>query len=305
MEATVVRRPEALEDPQDLVASAERLPPRERILLADPTYYDVTRADNPHTVGEDGGLHRVDRELAQRQWRRLREAYVRLGYEVEVLDPEPGLPDLVFCCNTVWPFLDPGGGSKRFIPGRMRYEGRRGEVPQAAAPLEALGYEPAPLPESVGPFECGGDLQWLGDRRLALAGTGERTSPKALEAAAEILGAPLLQLTLVDPAFYHLDTCLAVLDGSTIAWVPAAFDDAARSLLSELPVERIELPEEEAQASFAANLHCPDGETVLIDEENERSIDRLARHGFDVLPLDTSEFRKAGGSVFCMRNQLW
>lgn len=282
----------------------QRHPRRGTIVLAEPTRFAVTRQDNPHTVDADGRLHDVDRKRAHQQWDQLEATYEQIGFDTTIVDAEPGLPDLVFCRNTAFPYLGPDG-QHRFIPGRMRYEGRRGEVPLVADHLEAQGYEPTPLPEGLAPFECGGDLVRLNPRNLVFAGTGERTSHKALDAAADLIEAPLAVLELVDPDFYHLDTCLATLDEDTIAWVPGAFADRSRELIEALPVETIEVPEAEARATFAANLHCPDGDNVLVDEANTTTIELLADAGYTVHPLDTSEFRKAGGSVFCMTNQVW
>ena len=47
------------------------------------------------------------------------------------------------------------------------------------------------------------------------------------EIAAHV-GMPVVSLELVDPRFYHLDTALAVLDDTTIAYYPPAFSDEAR-----------------------------------------------------------------------------
>lgn len=299
----VVDRAGEVDELGDL-AELDRQPAPGTVLLADPTHYDVTREDNPHVTDAEGRLNEVDPDRARRQWAELEAAYERLGLATEVVPAEPGLPDLVFCRNSVFPYRDPAG-QPCFVPGRMRYEGREGEVPVASRHLEGLGYEATPLPPGVQPFECGGDLVWLGRRRLVLAGTGDRTSPKALEAAARVVDAPFVALELVDPAFYHLDTCLAALDGETIAWVPAAFAERSRELVDALPVEAIEVPEAEARATLAANLHCPDGDNVVIDEANAATIDRLEAEGYAVHPVDTSEFRKAGGSVFCLTNDLW
>lgn len=300
----------------DTLASPERVaefeleelgsrPPRQTILLAEPDDYTVTREDNPHTTDEHGQLHEVDPAEARRQWDQLRGVYASLGFDVEIVPAEPGLPDLVFCRNSVFPYLDPETGERRFVPGRMRYEGRRGEVPVVARHLEALGYEATPLPSGVTPFECGGDLVRLGQSDIVFAGTGERTARKSLEAAAELLASTLVVLELADPEFYHLDTCLAALDEETIAWVPAAFTTRSRRIVQALPIETIAVPEDEARATLAANLHCPDGEHVLIDEANQATIEQLADRGYDVRAVDTSEFGKAGGSVFCLTNQLW
>ena len=53
----------------------------------------------------------------------------------------------------------------------------------------------------MAPFECGGDLLWLRDRRLVLAGTGDRTAREAWRAVAEISDAPVVGLELADPEF--------------------------------------------------------------------------------------------------------
>lgn len=303
MPGLLLETPEAV-DQSDLPGSAHLLPSRDRIVMARPDHFEVTRHDNPHTVDDQGRLNEVDPEEARRQWETLRTALDQQGYNVDVLPARRGLPDLVFCCNTAWPFLDEDG-QRRYIPARMRYEGRRGEVPVMEDHLRSLGYEPVRLSEDAGVFEAGGDVQWLGARRALLGAVGPRTDRSALELVAKTLGTPLVQLDLADEAFYHLDTCLAVLSSEHIAYVPAAFDPSSREKLDALGAALIELPEEEARTTFAANLQCPDGETVFIDEANHRTMQILEKRGYDVVGVDTSEFRKAGGSVFCMTNQLW
>ena len=47
----------------------------------------------------DGRLRPGGRELAVKQWERLRETLVGLGHTVHLLTPEPGLPDMVFAAN--------------------------------------------------------------------------------------------------------------------------------------------------------------------------------------------------------------
>ena len=44
----------------------------------------------------------------------------------------------------------------------------------------------------------------------------------------------MISLELVDPRFYHLDTALAVLDDTTIAYYPPAFSDVSRAQLETL-----------------------------------------------------------------------
>jgi N-dimethylarginine dimethylaminohydrolase len=283
----------------------EPVPRRGRVLMAEPTHFEVTRHDNPHTVDASGALHTVDGARAREQWAALRDAYAELGLEVVTYEGPSEAPDLVFCANTAWPYRDPATGDPRFVPGRMRYEGREPEVEPMRRTLEDLGYAGSPLPEGLGPFEAGGDLLWWEDRGIVLAGAGERTTRKAWPLVQAKADVPFVGLDLPDPAFYHLDTCVTVLDADHVAYVPEALADEGRALLEALVPEPVPLDAGEAREGLAGNAHCPDGEHVLLDEANTNTVEQLGERGFTPVPVDTSEFRKAGGSVFCMQNAVW
>lgn len=284
---------------------ADPIPRRETVLMAEPTHYEVTRHDNPHTVDASGALHEVDRKRARAQWEALADAYRGLDLDVVTYGGPADAPDLVFCANTAWPFRDPGTGEGRFVPARMRYEGRRTEVPPMRRRLEELGYEADPLPSGVAPFEAGGDVLWWEERGILLAGAGERTTRDAWGPVAARAEVPLAGFELPDPAFYHLDTCVTVLDADHVAYVPEALTAEGRRLLEALVPEPIPLDGEEAREGLAGNGHCPDGEHVLVDEVNGGTRRKLEEHGFTPVPVETAEFRKAGGSVFCMQNMVW
>ena len=66
-----------------------------RYLMCPPVHFTVSYAIN---VWMDPAAP-VDTGLAMRQWAQLRRTYEELGHEVEVIDPEPGLPDMVFAAN--------------------------------------------------------------------------------------------------------------------------------------------------------------------------------------------------------------
>ena len=84
-------------------------------------------------------------------------------------------------------------------------------------------------PEFVNEGE--GDLLVAGG--VILAGSGFRTDPRAHAEAARVLRREVVPLELVDPRFYHLDTALAVLDETAIAWLPEAFAPrVARAVLA-------------------------------------------------------------------------
>ena len=57
----------------------------------------------------------------------------------------------------------------------------------------------------------------------------------------------------------------------------------------------------EAHALLACNACCPDGRNVLMQRGCERTGAALRAAGFTVRELETGEFLKSGGSVFCMK----
>ena len=116
---------------------------------------------------------------------------------------------------------------------------------------------------------------------------------------------PVVLLHLTDADYYHLDTCLCPLDADHALVAPAAFDDTGRALIDTLFETPIEVPDHEARHQFACNAHCPDGTHVLIQEGCEETNERLRAHDFVPVELDTSEFMKSGGSVFCMKQMVW
>lgn len=64
-------------------------------LMVRPTYFDVEYSINPWMDPKKP----TDTELAIAQWEWLHDLYVDLGHRVELLDPLPGLPDMVFAAN--------------------------------------------------------------------------------------------------------------------------------------------------------------------------------------------------------------
>lgn len=294
-----------VETPQQLDFSLADLPrtarPR-RVWLADPEHFDVAYAINPHMRDDAGALKRVDRARARAQWLALRERLAALGLEVHVVPPLAGHPDLVFCANQALPVAADVArdGRARYVPSNMRWPERRGEVPHVARALEAAGMERLELATSER-LEGMGDGLWHPGRRLLWAGVGPRSSREAWSELAERLDLPVITLELVEPAFYHLDTALALLSEDSCLWLPDALSPSSRALVERLFVRRIEADPREAHERLACNGCSPDGRHVLIQRGCERTSARLRDAGFEVIELDTDEFLKSGGSVFCMK----
>lgn len=273
------------------------------IVLGDPAAFDVRWAINAHMLTDAGELRAVDHARARCQWSALRMAYERLGFRVLVMPSATGLCDQVFVANPAFPFSDPTDGAPSVLLSNMRHAERQREPGLLAEFLRAAGVR-VQRGSVNEPCEGTGDLITVPGQRLIFGGLGPRSARPGLEEAARISNADLVLLRLPDARYYHLDTCLAFLDAETALWVPAAFPEEERRLLGALVPRLLEVPGREGVDAFAGNAHCPDGRHVLLDVAAVATAALLARAGFMPVPLDTSEFRKSGGSVFCLKLAL-
>lgn len=172
--------------------------------------------------------------------------------------------------------------------------------------FESLRYETLSLPENIF-FEGMGDLIFRKNRdgsRTYFGGFGFRTESKALEAVEKVIDSRIHRLELIDERFYHLDTCLCILNAETALLVREAFSPQALTLLeSEFP-NLISLDIEEALTFFSGNAYSPDGKNVVLQKGAVKTLPLLKEKDFFPVEVDTSEFIKAGGSVFCMKLEL-
>jgi N-dimethylarginine dimethylaminohydrolase len=267
-----------------------------RVLMITPEYFSIEYSINPHMKNEDGTLKEVDHNRAVFQWEKLKEKIEELGLKVFTLPGQVGLPDMVFSANQSLP-LDP----KRVLIGKMASSQRSGEVQFVREFFENHGVEAKELPESVDCLEGTGDALWHHGMDLLWVGHGFRTSVNAVKYLGEGLDLAVAPLELVDESFYHLDTCMSILDSKTVAWIPKAFSEESQQIIDNFFPVRIEVPYEEGLNSLSCNCWSVDGKNVLVPVGSENLSQKLENHGFIVHELDSCEYLKAGGSLFCMK----
>jgi len=273
--------------PDTLTATHERAATRRRYLMCEPRYFAVEYAINPWM---DPSVP-VDTELAVAQWRGLLDTYRRLGHDVSQIEPVDGLPDMVFAANgaTV--------ANNRVYGAKFLHAERAAEGPAYLSWFRAAGFD---THDAQYVNEGEGDLLVAGSRLLA--GTGFRTDPAAHAEAGEALGLPVVTLELVDPRYYHLDTALCVLGPDEIAYFPGAFSPQSQAVLRELyPAAII------ATAADAAVLGLnavSDGYHVVLPAEAVALAATLRARGYEPVPVQLSELRKAGGGPKCCTLEL-
>ncbi|MET0900244.1 MAG: dimethylargininase [Mycobacterium sp.] len=266
----------------------DRVPTVRHYAMTSPTHFTVEYAINPWMDTSAP----VDPALAVAQWDGLRQTYLSLGHTVDLVHPEPGLPDMVYAAN---------GGliiGDTAIVARFKFAERAGEARAYAAWMAAAGYTPR-FTDHLN--EGQGDLLVVGS--TILAGTGFRTDEAAHAEIAELTGMPVVTLHLTDPRFYHLDTALAVLDDTTIAYYPPAFTDASRATLLRLFPTAIEVSTADA---YVLGLNVvSDGKHVVLPAAAVGFAGQLAGHGFEPIGVELSELLKGGGSVKCCTLEVY
>ncbi|MDT3331691.1 N-dimethylarginine dimethylaminohydrolase [Microbacterium sp. KSW-18] len=273
-----------------------RIAQHRRYLMCRPEHFTVSYSINPWMEPS----RPTDTAKAVRQWQALHDAYVALGHEVELIDPVPGLPDMVYTANGG--FIVGG----RALGVRFRVDERRGEERPFMDWFAAHGFE---VVEPVEVQEGEGDFLLVGD--TILAGTGFRSVGDSHRELGRVFEREVVSLRLVDPRFYHLDTAITVLDPvegpggverANIAYLPSAFDDESRRILAERYPDAIQVSDADG-AVFGLNA-ASDGLHVFVSPRATAFAAQLEERGYIPVPIDLSELLLGGGGIKCCTLEL-
>jgi N-dimethylarginine dimethylaminohydrolase len=265
----------------------KRTLPVRHYLMCPPTHYTVRYQINPWMHPEEP----TDTDLAMSQWETLRATYLDLGHRVDLIEPLPDCPDMVYAANGAT-VVDGVAYSASFT-----YPQRQAEGPAYLARLAELGFAPV---EASAVNEGEGDM--LVTSKAILAGTGFRSTVAAHQELQEAVGRAVVSLTLVDPSYYHLDTALAVIDDDLIAYYPPAFSPGSRSALERLFPDAIIASD--ADAKVLGLNAVSDGTNVIVTPAALDLADALRARGYTPIPVDTSELLKGGGGAKCCTLEL-
>jgi len=265
------------------------MPTPPRVLMCPPDHYGIEYVINPWMEGQIG---RIDRDKARAQWNALHDVVSSLA-SVELLAPQPGLPDLTFAAN--------GGLACQgtVIPASFRVPERTREEPHFIQWFQDHRFRV----EEMGPdqpFEGEGDALFQPGEPRLWAGYGLRSSIEGHTRLTSVFECEVVSLRLVDPRFYHLDTCLLPLPGGRVVFWPGAFDDdSIARIRNRVPADqRYELRESEALQFVCNSVRI--GTTIIGHGIGSELTNRLAQWGFDVRDVNVSEFLRAGGGCKCL-----
>jgi N-dimethylarginine dimethylaminohydrolase len=259
-----------------------------RLLVCPPNYFGIEYEINPWMrVSNASNLQR-----ARLQWHGLmQELEHTIGVTLERMDPIAGLPDMVFTANA-------GVLHGRLaVTSRFRHPERQREERYFEQWFRAHGYDVTVLEEGLY-FEGAGDL--LGFSDIWFGAYRQRTDIRAYPRLSEIFNREIIPLELVNPRFYHLDTCFCPLSGGELLYYPSAFDPYAQTVLSDRIAKdrQMIVPEVEA-LRFACNAICI-GRHVVLPEGCPDTMKQLKERGYQPHAVPLDEFMKAGGSAKCL-----
>jgi len=257
--------------------------------MCPPDHYGIEYEINPWM----NRARQADGPTARRQWAGLKSLLEQAGAEIALVDPVAGLPDLVFTANAALIYR------RQAVLAHFRHPQRQGEQPIDEAWLAAAGFEVRHMPDDVF-FEGAGDALFCGD--TLFAGYRIRSDARGHQLIGEMLGCRVIPLELVDPYYYHLDTCFCPLAPGLAIYFPPAFDSYGRQVLSELVAELIPVADGEAQR-FACNAVVV-GRTVITNTGCPQLHRELRLRGFSPRETPLDEFVKAGGSAKCLTLRL-
>jgi N-dimethylarginine dimethylaminohydrolase len=243
--------------------------------------------------------NKVIKDKVVQQWNSLESKIKELGANVKLIEEQPGLPDMVFTANAGL-ILKNG----HVIISHFKHPERRGEEqffekwfsnPENYTKSYSMSF-------TFSNFEGAGDALYLGD--TLVGGYGFRSDQDfyfAIETYM-MINCPkekVVKVRLVDPYFYHLDTCFCPLNDMDYMIWPGAFDQDSLNIIRNIGKgTEISVPEDEAKL-FACNA-VRIGQNVILPAGCPETMRLLEEAGYITHPLEMSEFIKSGGACKCL-----
>ncbi len=266
-----------------------------KLLLCPPDHYEELPISEIAHISMDAG-DKVDVELAKRMHAGLATCLEEAGIQLEWERPHPDHHWQVytrdFGVNT------PAGP----LIGKYKYEQRWGDEEFALEAFERLGIGIAGR-VTQGAVE-GGD-SWMLDESTLVIGSGNRSTLRGIENAAELMRPHGVEVVPVEflAKWNHLDMIFSVVAEKLCLFSPDGLPYSYVTFLKERGWRMLEVPLAEVMKTGCNVLSLGDGR-VLSFEENPVVNKMLESEGFEVLAPPLREFTKMGGGPHCLTFEL-
>ena len=265
-----------------------------RILVCDPEFFDIQ-----YEINSWMSVHnKADKPKVREQWENMLSCLVKAGAKLEHISPDPDFPDMVFTANAG---LVRGN---KVVLSNNRHTERQGEKPIFKKWFLDHGYDVVELPDDVR-FEGAGDAVCFNN--ILFMGHGFRTDKEAHPLVAEALDVDYVSCELVDPYFYHIDTCLFATEDQFVYYSGAFSTESLFDMLKKVISNTMYTdngvtlnPVTGHQASqFVCNSVKLD-HSIITPTHNPDNIFPTS----NIFHCDMSEFIKSGGAVKCLTLEL-
>lgn len=254
------------------------------VLMCRPDHFSVNYQINPWMK-----IGSVDKTRANLQWNKLVGSLKKQNIKVNIINQQKGLPDMVFAADQAVI------KNKNLVISNFHYSERRNEVKEYLPWFENQNFNIHYLPKKYF-IEGSGECIWQNNRLFV--GTGFRNSPNVCKFLSKFLDVETVCLELVNPRYYHLDTCFFILNPEVAFYYPHALSKRSIEILKELIPHLVPIKTEEAE-NFAANNLVTDHH-VIMQKGNKEISEKVKNFGYEVVELNMSEFMKSGGGIHCL-----
>ncbi len=257
-----------------------------KVLMCEPKYFLISYEINPWMKIEN----QVNVPRAIAQWQNLYQTIKNIADQVYLVEPQDNLPDMVFTANAALIHKN-----KAYIS-NFRFPERKNEAEYFNQWFLNYGLETKLHDKNQDYFfEGAGDALFMGD--LLFYGYGFRSDKEFHTHLTSLFPKNIIFCHLIDPYFYHLDTCFCPVNEQFAIWYPYAFTPESRKAVED-KINVFAVPEAEAR-HFACNAVVL-GDHIVMPAGCPETKKYLTSQGFSVLECDVSEFIKAGGACKCL-----
>ena len=267
-----------------------------RVFLSPPSHLTMVPCNSVTREAIRNGL-KVSVDAACAQHLALVTTFQNLGVATVTAASSPALPDQSFMRDTS--VMTPWG-LVGLRPGAFH---RRGEVDRVMTAAAAAG---VPVLDRIarGLIE-GGDVCILRPGLVIIGVSGSRTNEEGAEALAAIFRRRGWRALLYhfDPHFLHLDTIFTMVDRGLALGCRDVLDDGFMAEMEYAGIEILPVSYKEARRLACNVVSLGDGR-VLTSVDNITVNAQLQARGYELFPLDISQFTRCGGGIHCLTMPL-
>ena len=273
------------------------------LLMCAPQYFEVNYKINPWMQPQEWQNNAFTlKHKAEQSWQSLYEAFQSLGVNVNLVKPEPKLPDMVFTANSAV-VLDGKALLAHFLhkerQGEERHFSQHFQFLKERGLLTAVDKMPINLIQ-----EGAGDCLWDATRQVFWAGYGPRSSKESTAYLQDYFGKEVIALELASPRFYHIDVSLSPLNSGTLLYYPTAFTKQSQNIILErVPAEQLITVGDEDANKFVCNL-VNIGDKIVLCRCSSSLKNTLQDRGYSTIEVPVETFSLSGGSVCCLTLRL-